>query len=285
MRPLFSFKVPATSANLGCGFDSVGLAVNLFLEVEVLGQSPQWQVIHDFGPVIATDASNLLVKSALDVVPDLEPHTLKVVSQIPLEHGLGSSSSAVVAGIELADRLGGLNLSLEEKLRHACKIEGHADNVAPAILGGLVVGVWDGEDFQYVQSDFPEVGLIAVIPDVTVNTHETRKILPKSMTFKEAVHISAISNVMIASLLTGDIKKAVSLMEQDKFHEPYRQRFIPEFEKVRETVKEHGGYGVHISGSGSTIMCLAPRALRPKIMKALEQVIDAKVVELEVYYH
>lgn len=130
-----TISVPATSANLGPGFDSVGLAVNLYLTIDVLEAASQWHIQHDLGSEVPSDERNLLLETALQVCPDLQPHKIKMTSEIPLARGLGSSSSVIVAGIELANQLGQLNLSAADKLAIATNIEGHPDNVAPAILG------------------------------------------------------------------------------------------------------------------------------------------------------
>lgn len=122
--------VPATSANIGPGFDSVGVAVSKYLTITVLEPSSQWEVQHDLGD-IPTDERNLLIQTALKVKSDLAPHKIDMVSDIPLARGLGSSSSVIVAGIELANQLGELKLSEQEKLDLATQIEGHPDNVAP----------------------------------------------------------------------------------------------------------------------------------------------------------
>ena len=123
--------VPATSANVGPGFDSVGVAVSKYLTIEVLEVADKWEVLHDLGDV-PSDETNLLITTALQVKSDLKPHRIKMISDIPLARGLGSSSSVIVAGIELANQLADLNLSDECKdLQLATKIEGHPDKCSP----------------------------------------------------------------------------------------------------------------------------------------------------------
>lgn len=129
--------VPATSANIGPGFDSVGVAVSKYLTIEVLEPADAWHIEHDLGD-IPSDENNLLISTALQVKSDLQPHKLVMTSDIPLARGLGSSSSVIVAGIELVNQLADLQLSDDDKLDIATKIEGHPDNVAPAILGILL---------------------------------------------------------------------------------------------------------------------------------------------------
>ena len=131
--------VPATSANIGPGFDSVGVAVSKYLTIEVLGESDRWLIEHDLERRIPSNERNLLIKVARRIAPAIQPHHLKMTSDIPLARGLGSSSSVIVAGIELANQLANLQLSNAEKLNFATKIEGHPDNVAPAIYGNLTI--------------------------------------------------------------------------------------------------------------------------------------------------
>ena len=154
----FEFRVPATSANLGPGFDSIGVAVNLYLTVKVLGESSTWIVEHDMGKVYH-DERNLIISTALKVAPTIRPHRVAVSSDIPLARGLGSSSSAIVAGIEIADKIGNLKLTKQQKLEIATKLEGHPDNVAPAIFGNLVVSSYNGNNVTSVVANLPELRL------------------------------------------------------------------------------------------------------------------------------
>ena len=127
--------VPATSANVGPGFDSVGIAVTRHLTIEVLEPADAWFIEHDLGAGIPTDEKKPLALNSLSISTDMQPHRIKMTSEVPLARGLGSSSSVIVAGIELANQLANLQLSDAEKLRIATEIEGHPDNVAPAIFG------------------------------------------------------------------------------------------------------------------------------------------------------
>ena len=275
-------RVPATSANLGCGFDSVGFAVNLYLELEILGASDQWEISHDLDMDIPQDETNLIIATALKVDPKLTPHKVRMTSDIPLERGLGSSSSALVAGIELALAIGGKQLSTDEKLRLACQLEGHPDNVAPAILGGVVISTYHDGNLEYVTTDLPPLGLVAYIPNYKMSTKAMREVLPSELTHQEAVLASSIANVMIASLMKGDLKVAGRMIEQDGFHEKYRAQLVPELEEVREIARQYDSYATYLSGAGSTIMCLIPPTRADELVKTLSVKSDAKVVKLEV---
>ena len=276
-------SVPATSANLGPGFDSVGLAVNLYLTIEVLEKADHWDIQHDLGEAVPSDERNLLLETALQVSPDLQPHKIRMVSEIPLARGLGSSSSVIVAGIELANQLGQLNLSAADKLAIATKIEGHPDNVAPAIFGNLVIANSLGDKTNHVTAPMPETGLLAFIPDYELKTSDSRKVLPSTFTYHEAVAASAIANVAIAALLTGDMKLAGQLMAEDLFHESYRGKLVPEVAKIREIAHAEGAYTTYLSGAGPTVMVMMPLDKLTTIQSRLEmQGFSGQLLELTV---
>ena len=273
--------VPASSSNLGCGFDSVGLAVNLYLEVEVVQESEKWLVHHHLGEEIPHNEDNLIVQTALKVTPHLKPHTLKIRSTIPLARGLGSSSSAIVAGIELACQLGNRALSLDEKALIACRLEGHPDNVVPAILGGLVVSSYVQESLTYCKLHLPPCAIIAFIPNYKVFTVEARKALPDTLSFGDAVRASSIANVMLSALSNGDMRMAGQMMEQDLIHEPYRAGLIPDLAKIRSIARSYGAYTTYISGAGSSIISFIENGKEDRLMGVLQHERDACMVKLE----
>ena len=250
--------VPATSANVGPGFDSVGIAVSKYLTIDVLEAQENWWIEHDLGEEIPNDEENLLLQTALQVVADLPPHRLKMTSEVPLARGLGSSSSVIVAGIELANQLGKLSLSDEDKLEIATKIEGHPDNVAPAIFGNLVVASYVDQQTNHLVLPFPECALVAFVPNYELKTSDSRNVLPSEWTYKEAVAASAIANVAIAALAKGDLRVAGKAIEADRFHERYRQQLVAEFPQVKEVAHQHDAYATYLSGAGPTIMTLLP---------------------------
>ena len=275
--------VPATSANVGPGFDSVGVAVTKYLEIQVCEEREEWMIEHQLGKWIPRDERNLLLKIALQMVPDLQPRRLKMVSDIPLARGLGSSSSVIVAGIELANQLGNLKLSDHDKLQLATKIEGHPDNVAPAIYGNLVIASSVEGQVSAVVAPFPECAFLAYIPNYELRTRDSRGVLPKKLSYKEAVAASSIANVAIAALLTGDMVKAGQAIESDLFHERYRQELVREFATIKKVAKRNGAYATYLSGAGPTVMVLAEPDKMPKIKAELEkQPFKGKLHDLQV---
>ena len=274
--------VPATSANVGPGFDSVGIAVTRYLTIEVLEPADAWFIEHDLGAGIPTDENNLLLSTALSISTDMQPHRIKMTSEVPLARGLGSSSSVIVAGIELANQLANLQLSDAEKLRIATEIEGHPDNVAPAIFGNMVIASYIGEDVQYVTADFPSCDLVAFVPSYQLKTSDSRNVLPKEWSYKEAVAASSVANVAIAALLKGDLLTAGRSIESDHFHERYRQSLVKEFPQVKEVAHAHGAYATYLSGAGPTIMnLLAPE--HAAFVAALEKLgLDGQIFQLKI---
>ena len=275
--------VPATSANVGPGFDSVGVAVTKQLEIQVCEEREEWMIEHQLGKWIPRDERNLLLKIALQIVPDLQPRRLKMISDIPLARGLGSSSSVIVAGIELANQLGNLKLSDHDKLQLATKIEGHPDNVAPAIYGNLVIASSVEDQVSAVVAPFPECAFLAYIPNYELRTRDSRGVLPKKLSYKEAVAASSIANVAIAALLTGDMVKAGQAIESDLFHERYRQDLVREFATIKKVAKRNGAYATYLSGAGPTVMVLAEPDKMLKIKAELEkQPFKGKLHDLQV---
>ena len=275
--------VPATSANVGPGFDSVGIAVTRYLTIEVLEPADAWLIEHDLGAGIPTDEKNLLLSTALSIAPAIQPHHIKMTSEVPLARGLGSSSSVIVAGIELANQLANLHLSDAEKLRIATEIEGHPDNVAPAIFGNLVVASYIGEDVQYVTADFPSCDLVAFVPSYQLKTSDSRNVLPKEWSYKEAVAASSVANVAIAALLKGDLLTAGRSIELDHFHERYRQSLVKEFPQVKEVAHQHDAYATYLSGAGPTIMnLLAPEHAASFVAALAALGLDGQIFQLKI---
>lgn len=275
-------KVPASSANLGPGFDSIGVAISLYLTIDVLEETDHWVVDHDLGD-LPRDEKNMIVASALKIKPDLAPRHLRVESDIPLAHGLGSSSSAIVGGIELADKLGGMHLAPHEKIELASQLEGHPDNVAPTILGSLVVGCKVNGHFTAVKAPVPPFAMIAYIPAYNLKTSDARAVLPKELSFKDAVQASAVANTAVAALFAQDYEKAGELIEADLFHERYRSKLVPELEIIRNVGHSHGAVATYLSGAGPTVMSLVdPQHISDFIDAVREAGLKDEVRRLEV---
>lgn len=253
---MLKISVPATSANLGPGFDSIGLALDMQLTLTVLGPSQTWQVSHPFGANVPSDARNLIVKTALSLVPNLTPQRLEVTSEIPLARGLGSSSTAIVAGLALANELSATPITKQALLLKATELEGHPDNVAPAILGGLVVATYADQKVQAVQLPTPDLMASVYVPNEELLTSASRHALPAELPYKQAIAGSSIGNTLVAALAMKDWALALELLEQDRFHEQYRASLVPALATIRTTAHTMGLVGTYLSGAGPTIVTL-----------------------------
>lgn len=268
---MLKISVPATSANLGPGFDSIGLALDMQLSLTVIGPSQTWQVEHLFGENVPNDARNLIVKTALSLAPNLPPQRLQVDSEIPLARGLGSSSTAIVAGLVLANELVATPLSKRDLLFKATELEGHPDNVAPAILGGLVVATVADQKVQAVQLPTPDLFASVYVPNEELLTSASRRALPTTLPFKQAIAGSSVGNTLVAALAMNNWSLALALLEQDQFHEQYRAKLVPALTTIRETAHTLGLMGTYLSGAGPTIVTLGHKADLMKLQTKLQQ--------------
>ncbi|WP_010631407.1 homoserine kinase [Sporolactobacillus vineae] len=269
----FQIKVPGSTANLGPGFDSIGMAVNRFLTLNAV-HSDKWAFTYldqpDFCPPIE---ENLIYQTAKQVADahqtELPCYSVDVRSAIPLARGLGSSGAAIVAGIELADYALGLQLGEDEKAWLACKAEGHPDNVTPSLYGGLVVSSQSTEEVNSVRLPAPDFDFVTVIPNYNLKTSEARSVLPTSLSFRSAIEGSSVANVLICALLSHNGELAGKMMESDRFHQPFRKALIPEMPQIIRITHESGGYGTFLSGAGPTVMSLASRSKSALIRERL----------------
>lgn len=261
---MLKITVPGSTANLGPGFDSIGLAITKYLELEV-SLYDQLRFIPKTDEVIGIPSGkeNLIHIIASNLArqyhKSLPPCSIDVMSNIPLARGLGSSAAAITAGIELANALCGLELTQEEKVRFGSLSEGHPDNIGASLMGGLVVGRHNEESTNLVKFSDLDIDLIVVIPPYKVMTKEARKVLPTTFSFQDAVQASSISNVLLAALFTKKWELVGKMMEQDMFHQSYRLGLIPEIEDIRAIALEAGAFGVALSGAGPTIICFSEK--------------------------
>jgi homoserine kinase len=259
MNRSFSIQVPASTANLGPGFDSVGLALNLYLTLEVV-PSETWSFTASSPELrgLPVDQSHFIYQVVSKVENlfhvKVEPCSVAMESDIPLARGLGSSAAAIVAGIELANHLAGLELSKNEKLQIATLLEGHPDNVGASLYGGLVVGSYLNNEVELISFTKIPMEAVAFIPKTTLLTKDSRGVLPENLPFGAAVAASSLANLLVASLLKGDLPTAGKMMEKDLLHQPYRKTLLPHYEEFEKVAKENGAFGVALSGAGPTVL-------------------------------
>lgn len=259
-------RVPATSANLGAGFDSLGMALSLYNVFCVTEKLPRGEFRSDVigeGARDLTDAkSNLVVQSYLRACETwgVEDTGFEICSHnvIPLCRGLGSSAGAVVAGVLIADRLGGVGADETELLRVMTTIEGHPDNVAPCYLGGMTVSAWDGRELRYVRLPAlpSDMHVVVAVPDVKVRTSDAREALPDKVEFGDAVFNLGRAALLTAAWATGKWE-LLSWGMDDRLHQQYRAKLFPGGEVIMDRVRAIPGcLGVAISGSGPSVLAL-----------------------------
>lgn len=247
-------RAPATSANLGPGFDSLGLALTLSAEVRI--------GLSDSGPP-PRNAVEAMVTSAVrrvyQEVDRLPLHALTVTwdEAIPLGRGLGASAALRAAGLLAANAFLGGPLSKEALLRLGAELEGHADNMAPALFGGLQVVVATDDGFVHLPVPVP-AGLRAVlfVPDLDMPTNESRRLLPREVPRRDAVHNIGRAALLVAAFATGRLD-VLDVATQDRLHQPVRSQLFPAMYPVFSAAKAAGALAAYLSGGGSTILALA----------------------------
>ncbi len=265
---MIRLKIPATTANLGSGFDTLGMALNLynlFTVKEILPEGEYTSEISGEGVDLLKDPrKNMLVTSYIKACDEwnLTPKgfAFESCNAVPLNRGLGSSSTAVVAGVMIADILSGKNHDEAELLRVMTKIEGHPDNVVPCYTGGMTVSCWDGESLRYVRLPaLPEdLNVIAAVPDFEVRTEDARRILPESVPFRDAVFNVSHASILCAAWAMGrwDLLRVGM---QDRLHQAHRAKLFPgeTGEKFFSEIANHPDcVATAISGSGPTMIAI-----------------------------
>ncbi len=245
-------RVPATSANLGSGFDSLGLALAITQDVTLA-------IGHQAGATtglarLAIDAARAAYRLAKLEAPDL---ALSATGAIPIGRGLGASAAARAAGIVGANTLMGGPLSHDQMLTLGANLEGHADNMAPALFGGMRIVVRDGEHYLHLAVPIA-AGLKAVlfIPDFDMPTGESRKLLPQTLSREDAVHNIGRAAMLVTALSQGQWD-ALDLATQDRLHQPARSQLFKAMPDIFAAAKDAGAHCAYLSGGGSTIASFA----------------------------
>jgi len=250
-------KIPATTANMGAGFDSFGMAFDLFNEI-VVEASDRFSIISD-SPVPKTK-DNLIYKSILHFYTQIGrpvPHLrITQTDRIPFTRGLGSSAACVVGGIVAANALEGNLVDQDALLQMACQMDGHPDNVAPALLGGLVVAVAELDKVSYVKIDPPDaLAFISIVPDFVLSTKKARGVLPNCYAREDVVFNVSRAALFVASIMSGKWQN-ISTALGDRIHQPYRNPLVPNMENIFKQSMELGALGVYLSGAGPTVMAI-----------------------------
>ena len=260
--------VPATTANLGPGFDCIGAALSLYNRFQFSRLEPsateklKITVTGSEAAKVKTDDSNLAYQAFIKLYDRLNqsppPVAIHIDMQVPLARGLGSSATAIIGGLVGANELAGAPLSQVEVMQLAIELEGHPDNVVPALLGGCRLaasqtagGSWEICDIPW----HPDIVPVVAIPDFELSTAEARQVLPADYSRADAIFNASHLGLLVRALETGN-ENWLRCALQDKIHQPYRQSLIKGYEAVQQAALNAGAYGMVISGAGPTLLAL-----------------------------
>lgn len=259
---IITWRIPATSANLGPGFDCLGLALDLWNETTFTITGGE-TVIENHGEghsLLPVNEQNLILRSFHHLYRYANtppPRGLRIISKndIPVSSGMGSSASAVLAGLLGANSLLGKPFSQEEILALATELEGHPDNVAPALIGGLVVSAQKGTQIFTQKLPLANWDVVVVTPNITWTTQQARDALPKQVSLADAVFNIGRTSLVTQALASGDLLLLRDMME-DRLHQPYRLKYIPGAEAAFSSARELGA-AVAVSGAGPSLIAFA----------------------------
>ena len=256
-------RVPASTANLGSGFDTLGMALTLYNEIELIDEGEGVQLlVEGEGSVVLEKAGsrNLALRAIQATLEEfgIRPVGLRVrqLNRIPLRRGLGSSAAACLGGIAAAARMAGVELSLDEILMRALPFEGHPDNITPALLGGLTVSAIIEGRVVSARIRVPKgLKALVVIPTLEIATKRAREVLPKEVPFQDAVFNLNRLALLLAGLMT-DRLDLLAAGTEDRLHQQYRAALLPGMEAILEEGRRAGALAVCLSGAGSSLLAL-----------------------------
>lgn len=275
---MIHIKVPATSANMGSGFDSIGVALQLYNHIwieEIEGEGKlHIEVKRQQEIEIPTDKENLIYQTIADFYDRIGKKlpSLHIIQEdfIPMARGLGSSAACIVGALFAGNALAGNPYDKEELAKIASEIEGHPDNAVPAVFGNMVVGVQNFSDLKYVTVEVPEELIFGtLVPNFPVATKDARSVLPDTYSRKDMVFNSSRSALLVASMFTKNFDNLAVAMD-DKIHQPYRRKLIPNMDNVLGHGMKFGALASYLSGAGSTLMAVVHENIEVEFKKNME---------------
>lgn len=274
----FIVTVPATTANLGAGFDCIGAALTLYNEFKFTLASEarsKIKVVGEEADKVTTDQSNLLYRSFAkfyDYIGQTPPNVeIEIELGVPLARGLGSSATAIVGGLVAANQLAGNPLDRSAIINLAIAMEGHPDNVVPALLGNCQLSVGEADNWHICEIPWHgEVVPVVAIPDFELSTEEARSVLPKQISRSDAIFNISRLGLLLRALETNRPDWLKAALE-DKLHQPYRQALICGYEEVKLAAIAAGAYGMVISGAGPTLLALTNSTLAEIVAAAMRE--------------
>ena len=254
-------RAPGSASNLGPGFDCLGLALTIYNRItvrEVSGSGVNITITGEGAGDLPEDDQNLFYSSAVAAAEmaggSLPGLRVEMENQIPLVRGLGSSSTAIVAGISAANLLLGEPLDTSDLLNLATRLEGHPDNVSPCLLGGFTISALKDGSVEHIRAlPSPELRAIVVVPHFEIRTEAARKALPDSVPHRDAVFNVGHASLVTAALIKADFQILRTAMK-DRLHQPYRAHLVPGIEQVLDAAESSGALGACLSGAGPTLL-------------------------------
>lgn len=257
---MLHIKVPATSANMGPGFDCAGIALQMYNELWVEKIDSGIEISSKNGKSIPTGEDNLIYKTIKGFFEEegVKLPGIRLIQEdhIPMTRGLGSSAACIAGGLLAANTLSGKNYPVEEIAQRAAKLEGHPDNSNPALMGGMIISAMYEGGMKCVKLSVPENLTFAVmIPNFALSTAASRAVLPSEYSRKEAVFNSSRTGLMVASMMTGNLDNLRVAMD-DAIHQPYRKTLIRGYDEIFKAACENGSKAEYLSGAGPTLMAV-----------------------------
>lgn len=287
---MIQVEIPATTANLGPGFDCIGAALNITnkiivekkscgIEIDILGEGTKQ---------IKRDEENLVYKAIKKVYDkanaSLEGIKITLVNKIPIARGLGSSAACIVGGITAANEMLNKPFNTHQLLKIAVEMEGHPDNVVPAMIGGVVISVIDNNGkvrFIKIPNKFP-LKFVIIVPDFIVKTADARKVLPKTVDYADAVFNVGRASMLAASLALGEFQH-LNMAVEDRLHQPYRKKLIPYMEQVMKTAKEYGALASFLSGAGPSVIAIT-KSQEKTLGNAIKEIYRKNEMNCSLFY-
>lgn len=283
----FRVRAPASSANLGPGFDALGLALDLWneLEIDTAGEPGAVTVEGADGSLLA-DKQNYSLNAMQELAQlhgkPLPDFSMTIRANVPVARGLGSSAAALACGLVAGNEVAGLGLSMNDLFLHAWQMEGHGDNVGAAFFGGAILAV-AGMSHAILLSNGNDLGLMAVtfIPEASSATWAARAALPSTIPLPDAAFNVGVASGLTWGLATGN-REAIAAGMRDRLHEPYRARLFPHLTPMTDAARQAGAIGASLSGAGPTILTLVEPENVGAVCSALQQVAVEHDVKGEV---
>ena len=284
---MISVRVPATSANLGPGYDAVGIALSLSMRISLdLSPYPAIEVRGTGEDLIPRGPEHPAYRAArfvAEIVGESEAHfRLIQENEIPPTRGLGGSAAALVGGAVAANDLFGGHIAAPDLLNLVCELDGHPDNAAPALLGGLVIGTLTTEGVSAVRLEPENLKVAVAVPDFAVSTTAARRALPERVPHRDAVFNVGRSGLLLGALATGEYE-LLRVAMQDRLHQPYRSHLILGLEDVIDEALSHGAYGACLSGSGPTVLAFTPEPKAARRAEAMRTAFGARGIEARAW--